>query len=56
MHTFWIIIFALIACFWLYYGLRNLVGLLYLPWLNKFPALNTENPPRVSLIFAADPR
>ena len=53
MHTFWIILFALIACFWLYYGLRNLIGLLYLPWLSKFPALETTNSPRVSLIFAA---
>ena len=53
MHTFWIILFALIACFWLYYGLRSLIGLLFLPWLSKFPALNSNNPPRVSLIFAA---
>jgi glycosyltransferase involved in cell wall biosynthesis len=53
VHTFWIILFALIACFWLYYGLRSLMGLLYLPWLSKFPPLETTNPPRVSLIFAA---
>ena len=53
MHTFWIILFALVACFWLYYGLRNLIGLLYLPWLSKFAALETPNPPRVSLVFAA---
>ena len=53
MHTFWIILFALVACFWLYYGLRTLIGLLYLPWLSKFAALETPNPPRVSLIFAA---
>jgi glycosyltransferase involved in cell wall biosynthesis len=53
VHTFWIILFALIAAFWLYYGLRSLIGLLYLPWLSKFPPLNVTNPPRVSLIFAA---
>jgi glycosyltransferase involved in cell wall biosynthesis len=53
VHTFWIILFGLIACFWLYYGLRNLVGLLYLPWLSKFAPLSSTNPPRVSLIFAA---
>jgi glycosyltransferase involved in cell wall biosynthesis len=53
VHTFWIILFALVACFWLYYGLRNLIGLLYLPWLSKFAALETPNPPRVSLVFAA---
>jgi glycosyltransferase involved in cell wall biosynthesis len=53
VHTFWIILFGLIACFWLYYGLRNLVGLLYLPWLSNFAPLSSTNPPRVSLIFAA---
>jgi glycosyltransferase involved in cell wall biosynthesis len=53
VHTFWIILFALIACFWLYFGLRNLIGLLYLPWLSKFPPLNSENAPRISLVFAA---
>jgi len=53
VHTIWIILFALVAAFWLYYGLRNLIGLLYLPWLSKFPALETTNSPRVSLIFAA---
>jgi glycosyltransferase involved in cell wall biosynthesis len=53
VHTFWIILFALIACFWLYYGMRSLIGLLYLPWLSKFAPLDAPNPPRVSLIFAA---
>jgi glycosyltransferase involved in cell wall biosynthesis len=53
LHTFWIILFALIACFWLYFGLRSVIGLFYLPWLRNFPPLDTENPPRISLIFAA---
>ena len=53
MHTFWIILFALIACFWLIFGLRNLIGLLSLPWLSKFPPLESTNAPRISLVFAA---
>ena len=53
MHTFWIILFALVALFWLYFGLRNLIGLLSLPWLSKFPPIGNANAPRVSLIFAA---
>jgi glycosyltransferase involved in cell wall biosynthesis len=53
LHTFWIILFALIACFWLYFGLRNLIGLLYLPWLSKFPPLGDKDAPRISLVFAA---
>lgn len=53
MHTFWIILFALVACFWLIFGLRNLIGLLSLPWLSKFPPLESTNAPRISLVFAA---
>jgi glycosyltransferase involved in cell wall biosynthesis len=53
VHTFWIILFALVALFWLYFGLRNLIGLLSLPWLSKFPPIGNANAPRVSLIFAA---
>ena len=53
MHTFWIILFALVALFWLIFGLRNLIGLLSLPWLSKFPPIGNANAPRVSLIFAA---
>ena len=53
MHIFWIILFALIVLFWLYFGLRNLVGLLSLPWLSKFPPIGNTNAQRVSLIFAA---
>jgi glycosyltransferase involved in cell wall biosynthesis len=53
LHTFWIILFALIAAFWLYFGLRNIIGLLYLPWLKNFAPLAAQNAPRISLIFAA---
>jgi glycosyltransferase involved in cell wall biosynthesis len=53
VHTFWIILFALVGFFWLCFGLRNLIGLLYLPWLNKFPPIADKNAPRISLIFAA---
>jgi glycosyltransferase involved in cell wall biosynthesis len=53
VHTFWIILFGLIAFFWLYHGLRNLIGLLYLPWISKFPPVDSKNAPHVSMIFAA---
>jgi glycosyltransferase involved in cell wall biosynthesis len=53
LHTFWIILFALVAAFWLFYGLRNMVGLLYLPWLSKFSPIDPKSAPRVSLVFAA---
>jgi glycosyltransferase involved in cell wall biosynthesis len=53
VHTFWIILFALIACFWLFYGLRGAMGLLSLPHLNDFPPREGQSFPRVSLIFAA---
>jgi glycosyltransferase involved in cell wall biosynthesis len=53
LHTFWIILFALVAAFWLFYGLRNMIGLLYLPWLSKFPPIDPTSAPRVSLVFAA---
>ncbi|HUE42152.1 MAG TPA: glycosyltransferase family 2 protein [Candidatus Sulfotelmatobacter sp.] len=53
MHTFWIILFTLVAVFWLFYGLRGAIGLICLPWLKNFPPLDTEEPPRISLVFAA---
>lgn len=53
MHIFWIILFGWIAAFWLYFGLRNLIGLLFLPWIGKFPPIDANNAPRISLVFAA---
>jgi glycosyltransferase involved in cell wall biosynthesis len=53
LHTFWIILFALSASFWLFYGLRGAIAIHYLPALKDFPPVASENPPRISLIFAA---
>jgi glycosyltransferase involved in cell wall biosynthesis len=53
LHTFWIILFALIACFWVFYGLRGAIGIVGLPSLKDFPPVSGENLPRISLVFAA---
>ena len=45
MHTFWIILFALIACFWVFYGLRSAQSAsLDLPSLKDFPPVSGEEP------------
>jgi len=53
LHTFWTILFALIACFWVFYGLRGAIALLRLPALKDFPPTAGENLPRISMVFAA---
>ncbi len=53
LHTFWIILFALIASFWVFYGLRGAIGILRLPSLKDFPPAVGETLPRISMIFAA---
>jgi glycosyltransferase involved in cell wall biosynthesis len=53
LHTFWIILFALIACFWVFYGLRGALSLLRLPHLKDYPPVTGPNLPRISLVFAA---
>ena len=53
LHTFWIILFALIASFWIFYGLRGVIGLLHLPSLKDFSPAAGENLPRISMVFAA---
>jgi len=53
LHTFWIILFAFVAFFWLFYGLRGAIGLLHLPSLKNFPPVAADNSPRISLVFAA---
>ena len=52
MHTFWIILFSLIASFWVFYGLRGAIGILHLPSLKDFPP-RPGDCPRVSMVFAA---
>lgn len=53
MHLFSLILFGLIAFFWMFHGLRVAYGAVRLPWLADFaPAADAECP-RVSLLFAA---
>jgi glycosyltransferase involved in cell wall biosynthesis len=53
VHTFWITLFALIASFWIFYGLRGVIGILHLPRLKDFPPASGENLPKISMVFAA---
>jgi len=53
MHVFGLVLFGLIAFFWLTHGIRVAYGALRLPWLKDFsPAVDANCPP-ISLIFAA---
>jgi glycosyltransferase involved in cell wall biosynthesis len=53
MHVLAISIFAVIAAFWLTYGLRVAHGAISLPWLRNFPPAANDDCPAVSLILAA---
>lgn len=53
MYIIGIVFFALIALFWLSYGLRTAFGAMKLPWLKSFKAAADADCPRISLIFAA---
>jgi glycosyltransferase involved in cell wall biosynthesis len=54
LHTFWIILFGLVASFWVFYGLQGLVAIFRFPSLDQFPpTASPESLPHISLIFAA---
>jgi len=53
MHFFGIVLFGLIALFWLTYGLRIAYGAIRLPWVKDFPPAPEIECPRVSILFAA---
>ena len=53
MHISATVFFALIALFWLTYGLKVAYGAARLPWLKKFPPASDAACPRISLMFAA---
>jgi hypothetical protein len=52
-HITGLILFGLIAFFWIFYGLRVAYGAMRLPWLKDFPPDGDRECPRISLIFAA---
>jgi glycosyltransferase involved in cell wall biosynthesis len=53
MHLFGIFLFASIALFWVFYGLKVAYGAVRLPWLKDFAPLPDSDCPRISVIFAA---
>jgi glycosyltransferase involved in cell wall biosynthesis len=53
MHVFWLVLFGLIALFWIFHGLRVAYGAVRLPWLKDFDPTADANCPRVSILFAA---
>jgi cellulose synthase/poly-beta-1,6-N-acetylglucosamine synthase-like glycosyltransferase len=53
MHAVWLVLFSLIALFWLTYGLKTMLGARRLPWLRDFAPAPDSRCPKISLIFAA---
>ncbi len=53
MHTFGLVLFSVIASFWIFYGLRVAYGALKLPWIKDFAPADDSDCPSVSLLFAA---
>jgi glycosyltransferase involved in cell wall biosynthesis len=53
LHLFGVVLFGLIAFFWVFHGLRVACGLVRLPWLKDFSPLGDLECPPISLIFAA---
>src|SRR6266852_2729999 len=53
MHLFGLVLFGIIAFFWLTHGIRVGYGAIRLPWLKKFSPAADADCPRISLIFAA---
>ncbi len=53
MHTFWIVLFSLIAFLWIIQGVRAGFGMARLPWLSDVTPIASQDAPFVSIIFAA---
>ena len=53
MHLFWLVLFGLVALFWMTYGLKVAHGAFRLPWLKDYPAAADADCPRISVLFAA---
>jgi glycosyltransferase involved in cell wall biosynthesis len=53
MHVFGLVLFGLIALFWIFHGLRIAYGAVQLPWLKDFATAADSECPRISLLFAA---
>lgn len=53
MHTFFIVLFSLIALLWIVQGIRAGFGMARLPWLSDVAPIISQDAPLVSIIFAA---
>ncbi len=53
MHIFGLVLFGLIASFWLTHGIRVAYGAVRLPWIKDFAPASDADCPRISILFAA---
>jgi glycosyltransferase involved in cell wall biosynthesis len=53
MHIFVLVLFGLIASFWLTHGIRVAYGAVRLPWIKDFAPAPDADCPRISILFAA---
>jgi len=53
MHIFGLVLFGLIASFWLTHGVRVAYGAVRLPWIKDFAPASDADCPRISILFAA---
>src|SRR6202049_1183951 len=53
LHTFWIVLFSLIAFLWIVQGIRAGFGMARLPWLSDVTPIVSNEAPLISIIFAA---
>jgi glycosyltransferase involved in cell wall biosynthesis len=53
MHLFGLVLFGLIASFWIFHGLRVAYGAWQLPWIKDIPPAAEADCPLVSILFAA---
>jgi len=53
MHVFGLVLFGLIASFWIFRGLRVAYGAWQLPWIKEIAPAADADCPRVSILFAA---
>jgi glycosyltransferase involved in cell wall biosynthesis len=53
MHALGLVVFGVIAFFWVFHGIRVGHGALRLPWIKDFAAADDDDCPRISLLFAA---
>src|SRR4029077_13829762 len=53
MHILGLVLFGLIASFWLTHGFRVAYGAVRLPWIKDFAPATDSDCPRISILFAA---